>query len=373
MKFDGFNINDFKNLSDIRKLNTSSYINGYYESEYTINKVKSLNKITFDKMKALMLTIKEDLTFKNFDIGICKPKKIPGKGKFGEYRHNIWIWMADKQWCKKIQSLKKNPARYRIPQIQISINDKDFISAELWFEKTSLKERKKLIDYLSKFYKGDSRLGFFAWPEDNEDLKFDRIASLKNMKSYINLLEDPLYNESSVYISYHKTFVKQNPLDLVKSVKQDLVYLIKTIYEPVFGNILSYNKKISKKSVDHSKKLEIENIGYREVRNYYKSMGYVVNDVYKDNLGWDLEAIGGKNKFLLEVKGLSSSNINIELTPNEYRNLKNNRKNYKVCIVTNCLKSPKVYIFSYRNKGKWINQYGTILNLEERIGLKMYC
>jgi hypothetical protein len=50
-------------------------------------------------------------------------------------------------------------------------------------------------------------------------------------------------------------------------------------------------------------------------------MDYIIKNVEKDNVGWDLEAkpeIDGVS-LCLEVKGLFGSELKVGLTPNEYR------------------------------------------------------
>jgi hypothetical protein len=46
--------------------------------------------------------------------------------------------------------------------------------------------------------------------------------------------------------------------------------------------------------------------------------GWKVDDVSDQNKGWDLEATKGGATLYLEVKGLSGSQILVELTPNEF-------------------------------------------------------
>ena len=102
-------------------------------------------------------------------------------------------------------------------------------------------------------------------------------------------------------------------------------------------------------------------------------MGYIVISKEKDNLGWDLEATNINETLLLEVKGLSGSISSIELTPNEYKNSKDKKTHYKLCIVTDALNKPKLEVFSFDlHTNVWTNIFNEILETEERIGVRMW-
>jgi hypothetical protein len=50
---------------------------------------------------------------------------------------------------------------------------------------------------------------------------------------------------------------------------------------------------------------------------HYEELGYIVDSVQNENKGWDLDARLGDRLLRLEVKGLSQTELLIELTPNE--------------------------------------------------------
>lgn len=94
----------------------------------------------------------------------------------------------------------------------------------------------------------------------------------------------------------------------------------------------------------------------------YESLCYKITDVSKENKGWDLEASSGSLKLRIEVKGLSSSVAHIELTPNEYNAFKENALTYRLCIVTNCLTKPTLFVCAFNLAGgDWIVEDGTNL------------
>ncbi len=124
---------------------------------------------------------------------------------------------------------------------------------------------------------------------------------------------------------------------------------------------------------DPLKRIEVEKSAIKFVTNHYRELGYVVASFEKDNVGWDLTATNNRTELKLEVKGLSGSITSTELTPNEYKNLKADKKFYRLCIVTDALTKPKLKIFAYSNDNKeWTSEDGTILKFEEVISARIY-
>ena len=69
----------------------------------------------------------------------------------------------------------------------------------------------------------------------------------------------------------------------------------------------------------------------------------------------------------LEVKGLSQEEILTELTPNEYKQMKEYKDDYRICVVTKTLsKSPRLSIFSFSpENGRWEDEKGRHLKIRE--------
>lgn len=104
---------------------------------------------------------------------------------------------------------------------------------------------------------------------------------------------------------------------------------------------------------------------------YFTRLGYHVESFEKDNLGWDLNAVLGKRVLKLEVKGLSGSQIVVDLTPNEYTTLAKYRESYRVCVVTNSLTKPCLEVFSYSpDSRQWESPERRVLNIQEIIGAR---
>ena len=122
------------------------------------------------------------------------------------------------------------------------------------------------------------------------------------------------------------------------------------------------NKRATKKvgrgwQLDAELRKQIEIAAMDATADYFEAKGFKIYDVHKNNHGWDLEAVKGSKKFHIEVKGTQNSFICVELTPNEYKQLKNYSGTYRICIVSNALnkKLQKVDVF-YNDSGRWTNE-----------------
>ncbi|MGE5499543.1 MAG: DUF3883 domain-containing protein, partial [Syntrophothermus sp.] len=124
---------------------------------------------------------------------------------------------------------------------------------------------------------------------------------------------------------------------------------------------------------DPLKRQEIERKAVQTAYKHFTSLGYEVRSYEKDNLGWDLQAYLNENKFLrIEVKGLSGSNVMIELTPNEYKNMMKYMDSYRICVVTNASKKPRLWIFSYSpDTSNWEDDDGNVLMVQEIVSARM--
>ncbi len=113
---------------------------------------------------------------------------------------------------------------------------------------------------------------------------------------------------------------------------------------------------------DPERKAAVETAAIAAVEAHYA--GYRIKSVENENLGWDLEAAKKGNEPLhLEVKGLWAADLQVGLTPREYRALVSHMKgemdNYRLCVVTEALgKKPKLAIFRYSQAAAgWLNEY----------------
>ncbi|OUJ69931.1 protein NO VEIN domain-containing protein [Hymenobacter crusticola] len=122
---------------------------------------------------------------------------------------------------------------------------------------------------------------------------------------------------------------------------------------------------------DVLKRQAVERKAVEVVSKYYSDYGYTVDSVEKDNVGWDLEARSGNLLLKLEVKGLSGRDVVVDLTPNEYRQMKADPAHYRLCVVTRALDKPTRHIFSYLpGLDQWQDELGQELQLDEVVSAR---
>jgi hypothetical protein len=115
----------------------------------------------------------------------------------------------------------------------------------------------------------------------------------------------------------------------------------------------------------------VEQIAIEKASAYFTRLGYRVDSVEQDNVGWDLNAVANRRCLRLEVKGLAGSQTVLELTPNEYAAMKEYRESYKVCVVTNALTKPRLEVFSYsRAMNCWESPAHRVLKIQEIIAAR---
>ncbi len=130
--------------------------------------------------------------------------------------------------------------------------------------------------------------------------------------------------------------------------------LIKEIAKLVGGKHPARRISQSRRT-DPDKKVKVEKGAIKKTMEHFEGIGYTVESVEKDNVGWDLEATAGKIKLRIEVKGLSGNAPSIELTPNEYKAFSAKKIDYRLCIVNAALINPELRVCRIsEGSGKWI-------------------
>lgn len=152
--------------------------------------------------------------------------------------------------------------------------------------------------------------------------------------------------------------------DKNEKIKKDVIKYINDYKDPKY----KARQKLKRKKVNTQRKQKVEQNAIEYVKQYYKELGYSVHSVESENVGWDLEVTKNKNILYIEVKGLSKDKINVGLTPNEYKNMKENKNNYRLSIVTNALDLDKITLNNFlysSDKNVWENDKGEVLNINE--------
>jgi hypothetical protein len=136
-------------------------------------------------------------------------------------------------------------------------------------------------------------------------------------------------------------------------------------------------------SVDLERRSKVERAAVNTVTLYLKKNRFTNITLREaEKIGWDLEAQKGAKVFCVEVKGRFGPEAIVELTPNEYKQLKlvehGNFKNgaYRLAIVTSALSKPMLRLFAWRinknvakSKGLWeCIITGNMVEVKERPG-----
>lgn len=143
---------------------------------------------------------------------------------------------------------------------------------------------------------------------------------------------------------------RQQALDWIKNYGKEKVRL----KAPIGSSDTEHRKEVEQAAVDY-------------VCKQYKELGYSVVSVESENKGWDLEAGRDGLRLLIEVKGLSGSELAVRLSPNEYQMMqKYSTEGYRLCVVTEALKQPYLTTFVYQD-GQWVAEEDRrlILSFEE--------
>ncbi len=113
---------------------------------------------------------------------------------------------------------------------------------------------------------------------------------------------------------------------------------------------------------DVKKRLEVETRAMELAAKYYERYGFKTTFVHLQKFGWDLEAKKNGDAIRVEVKGLSGSELSVDLTPNEYWQMRKKSKSYHLCVVLNALgPTPVVRTFAYSPATKsWQDEQGAL-------------
>lgn len=148
------------------------------------------------------------------------------------------------------------------------------------------------------------------------------------------------------------------------------------------GGILKVQSRSrSKRQPDPEARKRIELAAIRHATKFYESKeggSRTVNSVEKDGVGWDLTVSADNGEVLkVEVKGLSGSDLVVELTPNEYKQMRSteNRTHYVIYVVTEAgSQKAQRHVFHHdqeKSQGHnlvWVAVDGRVLKIQERIG-----
>lgn len=152
-----------------------------------------------------------------------------------------------------------------------------------------------------------------------------------------------------------------------ESFKKEVLNFINkgTLPKGTLPSPIKTRKALHSWQADIEKRQKVERKAVEITIKHFERKGYKVEVVELEKKGWDLEAERSGQVLKLEVKGLSGEDVAIELTPNEYEQMKRCKNSYKICVVTNALMRPKLKIFSHRPKNRWEDESGGQLEIIE--------
>ena len=288
---------------------------------------------------------------------------------FKNYEGNVFGYVQP-----KIDKKYQNPSTIKIEKIGASKSDEKIEGATVvwtarhpnnggtyivgWYLNATIYRYEQMLPKKAKRKYKDIELGYYvtAKVQDVRLLSVDeRVVSIRRQ-------EKSWMGQSNVWYA-------ENNSEFVKLV---ISYIHKGII-PTKSPKSSSSKGLPRQ-IDPLKRIEVEKSAIETVTKYYENLGYHVSSVEKDNVGWDLTATNEKTELKLEVKGLSGDLLSTEITPNEYKNLKADKKFYRLCLVTEALtKKPKLKVFAYSKDTKaWTSEDGTILKFNEIISARIY-
>ena len=172
---------------------------------------------------------------------------------------------------------------------------------------------------------------------------------------------------SQTFVSFLKTENKE-----VRKFKKEINIYVNNVAKGKY----TPPKKGHRNPIDQERKLLIEKTAIDKSTEYYINLGYDVESVEKDNVGYDLLAKKKNKKLFIEVKGTSVrklKDISVGLTPNEYIKSKSSHQKYRICIVSDTFGTPSVYEFKWNShKEKWFNETNLlVLNIHEMISANL--
>ncbi len=156
--------------------------------------------------------------------------------------------------------------------------------------------------------------------------------------------------------------------------RQTVLDYVRT-WRPRLGLQTTAGRPIRGSASDTERRQEVERAAVDLVKQYYRDQRWDINDVSGEKVGWDLEARRLDQLLRIEVKGLSGETVNTELTPGEYRAMKEySPEGYCLCVVVNTLgESQRILRFTYRGQNeRWEDEDSVVqLTLQERTGARI--
>lgn len=199
--------------------------------------------------------------------------------------------------------------------------------------------------------------------------KSDIFGDWKVKVRFDGLLDPPLLRSETAKISALKNFrplvgVEATNFKVPHSIARKIEQLIKTEYRVIREvkrgveilpplKIVSYkepdesdDKRINRRKPSQEQIRKVEQAAVNVAIKFFFNKGLsLVDDCQQRGVGYDFVFANKKKRLHVEVKGVSGSKIDFNLTPNELKCAKESRE-WKLLVVTCALVAPKVSLFS---------------------------
>ena len=200
--------------------------------------------------------------------------------------------------------------------------------------------------------------------------RFDKIPPLQRENDISKYLIEVAFKNATLLPVDARNFVIEraaNNLEEGGPGQYNVWYADKVKNKPIIKRVLCFIRSRAKKTPankgtkrasrppDQERKAEVERAAIQLCCEHFEKLGYKVKSVEEDNKGWDLQAKKDKCELRIEVKGLSGPTFSVELTPNEYKAFSKKAEDYRLAVVVDALRQPKLSVCRYSPEQKgWV-------------------
>ncbi len=211
------------------------------------------------------------------------------------------------------------------------------------------------------------------WPERLEPHPQNDLVYLRRLEPFV-LLEEVPERLPLDRVLPHSKAMTERPLSLDNRDHRQVIDWVDGILGESHARLTGQGRHGGfPRQPDIEHRHAVENAAQEAVTEFYTRQHYRVDDVSANRSGWDLLAEIGQVRLKIEVKGLSGTVAHAELTPNEYRLMKDEDSSYRLCIVTSALEaSRRIQEFRFDSARRvWVDQHGKRLTVTEKPGAKV--
>ena len=205
-------------------------------------------------------------------------------------------------------------------------------------------------------------------------------AKLKDIYDYIYVVFKVTEEEKKAPYSANKkdSIVNHNIRNSLNNLSSESRKLVTNIGQQVWaltdGAQTPANRdSFSINPAEPARNALIEKAAINHVIEKFEKDGFNYRSVENDNVGWDLEFTKGNEKLCVEVKGRAGSRLSVELTPNEYEAMEDQKTAaYRLAIVTCALDQPRLAVIRFHPRDKsWRDRDHVKFLVSEKTGARV--